>query len=146
MLHHSPALLLATILATATLPSIGAVVSADDNVTVEIFLAKEHVPNDLKKGDKVRVLRVNSKTATSTGIVSYSTGVVAADAIVASVKAEEKPPTPEQAFKVEVNVTKTQAAAIERVKKQLVTVHETNGNGTVETKKVPVTMRLERMK
>lgn len=139
-------LFVTSIFVIATLPGLGLATHADDNVTVQIFLAKEHAPVNLKPGDKVNLSRVNGKTSTAGGKVSYITAVLVSEAKVTAVETIAQPASPEQAVKVELAVTKTQAATIERVKKQLVTVREANSNGTVETKKIPVPLRLELIK
>jgi hypothetical protein len=75
---------------------------ADDKVNVEVWLATEHVPKDLKAGMMVDLSWVRGKTQTSGGVVSYSTSVVTRGCEVVSVTHVEKPKEPEQAVKVEI--------------------------------------------
>jgi len=65
------------------------------------------------------------------------------EATAVSVVNVEKPKSPEQAVKVQLQTTKEQAGLIERVKAQFVATYETTGDGRAEMKKTPVTLRLE---
>jgi hypothetical protein len=115
----------------------------DEKVKVEVAFAAEHVPADLKAGARVDLLRVDGKTAAS-GKVLYRTAAVVPNVEVASVtRAAEKPKEPEQAVKVELLATKEQAALIEKAKRTLVTVVETRPGAPPQTKRRPVTLRLE---
>jgi hypothetical protein len=115
----------------------------DEKTTVTVYFATEHVPEGLKAGAKMHLLSVNGKTVIPSGKVSYSTSVVVPEVEVASVTPVEKPKDPEQAVKVELSVTKDQAAKIERFKAMLVTrVERKAGGGGAETKKKPITFRL----
>jgi hypothetical protein len=118
------------------------VTAAEDKVNVEVWLATEHVPADEKAGMVVDLSRVQGKTQTGTGLVSYSTAVVTRGCEVVSVLHADKPKEPEQAVKVELSVTKGQAKLIEAVKSRLVTVVESEG-GKSETTRKPATLRLE---
>jgi hypothetical protein len=115
---------------------------AEEQAKVELSFATEHVPAGLKAGAKVDLMMVNGRSVTPAGQVSYTTSTVAGSAEVASVTPVDKPATPEQAVKVELRVTKDQAARIERLKAQKVKTVETTAQGRVE-KTVPVTFRLE---
>ena len=115
---------------------------AEETTTVEIYCASEHVPEGLKEGARVNLMMVVGKTATPAGKVSYSTKPVVKDIEVASVKQVDKPKEPDQAVKVELKVTTDQAAAIEKVKAQLVTT-VTTADGTTKSEKKPIPLRLE---
>jgi hypothetical protein len=116
---------------------------ADETTKVEVYCASEHVPDGLKAGARVDLMQVVGKSVTASGKVSYSTTGVAQDIEVVSVNAVEKPKAPEQAVKVELRVTKAQAAAIERAKARLVTVTEATSGGQTKTERKPVPLRLE---
>jgi hypothetical protein len=116
---------------------------AGEKATVEVYFAAEHVPQGLKAGDRADLHRVNGKTVTGTGKVSYTVAPVAPDVEVVSVTRADKPKAPEQAVKAVLRVTKSQAALIERAKAQLVTERQTKPDGGVKTEQKPVTFRLE---
>jgi hypothetical protein len=116
---------------------------ADETTTVEVYCASEHVPNGLKAGARIDLVLVVGKSVTASGKVSYSTTGVAQDIEVVSVNAVEKPKAPEQAVKVELRVTKAQAAAIARSQARLVTVTEATSDGQTRTERKPVPLRLE---
>jgi hypothetical protein len=82
------------------------VTGADEKTTVEMYFGAEYLPEGLKPGAKVDLQVVKGKTATPTGIVSYSTFVLVTNIEVVSLTPMEKPPVPEQAFKVELRETK----------------------------------------
>jgi hypothetical protein len=115
---------------------------AEEKTKVEVAFAAEHVPADLKAGARVDLLRVDGKTAAGR-MVLYRTAVVVPNVEVASVTRAEKPKEPEQAVKVELLATKEQAALIEKAKRALVTVVENRPGAPPETKRRPVTLRLE---
>jgi hypothetical protein len=129
--------------ALALLTVCGAAVRADETATVEVYCASEHVPGGLKAGTRVDLMRVDGKSVTPSGKVSYSTTGLAQDIEVVSVTAMEKPKVPERAVKVELRVTKAQAAVIERAKARLVTVTEATSDGKTKTERRPVLLRLE---
>jgi hypothetical protein len=116
---------------------------ADDRVKVEILLATEHLPDGLKEGTRVDLKMVTGKTVAPRGLTLYNTSLVAADVEVASVTTVEKPETPEAAVKVQLLVPKDLAEKVEKIRDKKVTVVESQGNGTVERKQKPVTLRLE---
>jgi hypothetical protein len=116
---------------------------ADETTTVEVYCASEHVPDGLKEGARVNLMQVSGKTVTPSGVVSYTTSGVAQDIEVVSVKEVDKPKVPEQAVKVELRVTKAQAAAIERAKARLVTVTEATSDGKTKSERKPIPLRLE---
>jgi hypothetical protein len=116
---------------------------AAEKATVEVYVATEHVPTGLKPGAAVDLKVVSGKTVAPTGRVSYNTTTLAPDAEVASVTPVEKPQALERAVRVELRVTKGQAAAIERAKARLVTSVETTPGGRTKAEKKPVTFRLE---
>jgi hypothetical protein len=116
---------------------------ADDRVKVEILLATENVPKDLKAGARVDLKVVTGKTVTPRGVTSLSTMLVAADVEVASVKLLEKPDSPEAAVRVNLLVAKDLAAKVEKVRDTKVRVVEAQSDGTVVRKMIPPTLRLE---
>lgn len=116
---------------------------AQERIVVEIFLATEHVPAGLKAGATVDVKRVDGKSVTPAGIVSYTTSTLVSNIVVASITPVEHPKSPELAIKVELRVTKAQAVTIERTKTLLVRVSETTPDGGVKTVKKPAPFRLE---
>src|ERR1700752_3984439 len=81
---------------------------ADDRVKVEVLLATEHVPKDLKAGTRVDLKMVTGKTAAPNGLTVYSGSLVAANVEVASVAPVDKPATPEAAVRVKLLVSKDQ--------------------------------------
>lgn len=119
---------------------------AQDKSTVEVQLASENVPEGLKAGAKVDLKMITGKTVTATGKASIITNTLVADIEVAAVTKVEKPKSPEQAIKVELRVTKEQAAKIENVKKQTVTTMVTKPGGGRETVQMPVPLRIEMSK
>src|SRR4051812_40747704 len=96
---------------------------------VEVMLAKEHVPDRLNAGDRVDLLIVVNSITSRTGKTAYSTKPVTPGAVVVSVKQTEKPNTPEEAVKVQLQVSKDQVAKIERIKSQFARVVETVPGG-----------------
>jgi hypothetical protein len=141
MTRHGFACLALAALCSA--PGAAAGQGAEEKTKVEVSLASEHVPADLKAGARVDLLRVDGKTAAGR-VVLYRTTTVVPNIEVASVtRAAEKPKEPEQAVKVELLATKEQAALIEKAKRTLVTVVETRPGAPPETKRRPVTLRLE---
>ena len=115
----------------------------DETTTVEVYFASEHVPVGLKAGSRVDLMRVDGKSVTPSGKVSYTTTRLAQDIEVVSVTKVEKPKGPEQAVKVELRVTKAHAATIETAKARLVTVTETTSDGQTKTERRRVPLRLE---
>jgi hypothetical protein len=115
----------------------------DDHVKVEIFLATEHVPKDVKAKTRVDLKMVTGKTVAPNGFTVYRASLVAANVEVASVTAVEKPVTPEGAMRVELLVDKGLASKIEKTRDHMVTVRERLGNGTSVRNTKPVTLRLE---
>ena len=130
-------------LALAVVTICGFAVRADDTITVEIYCATEHVPAGLKAGNHVDLFKVSGKTVTPAGKVSYTTNGMAQNIELVSVTAVENPKTPEEAVKVELRVTKGLAAAIDKVKKQLVSVTEATSDGQSKTQAKPIPFRLE---
>jgi hypothetical protein len=116
---------------------------ADETTTVVVYFASEHVPVGLKAGTRVDLMRVEGKSVTPSGKVSYTTNGLAQDIEVVSVTTVEKPKVPEQAVKVELRVTKADAATIEKAKARLVTVTEATSDGQTKTERRPVPLRLE---
>jgi hypothetical protein len=116
---------------------------ADDRVKVEVLLATEHVPKDLKAGTRVDLKMVTGKTVGPNGLTVYRASLVAADLEVASVTRVEKPATPEVAVRVQLLVAKDTAAKVEKTRDHIVTVVERQGDGSVVRKMIPVTLRLE---
>ena len=130
--------------ALAVLTVCGIAARGQDEITkVEVSCAAEHVPDGLKAGARVDLMQVVGKSVTPTGKVSYSTSVLVQDIEVAAVTTMEKPKVPEQAVKVELRVTKAQAAVIESAKARLVTVTEATSDGRSKTERKPVPLRLE---
>jgi hypothetical protein len=127
-------------------PDPGKAPETAEKTTVEVYFATEHVPEGLKAGDRAGLQRVNGKTVTGTGLVSYAVAAVAPDVEIVSVTRPDKPESAEKAVKVVLRTTRVQAAAIERAKAQLVTTRETTPGGGVKTEKKPVTFRLETAK
>jgi hypothetical protein len=111
-------------------------------VKVEVHLSADHAPEAIKANSRADLVYVQSSAKTSKGKVLYNTRPVARDVEVVSVKREKKPADPARAVRVELRVTKEQAAKIEKMKTLVVTVVETEGGKSV-TKKRPVTLRLE---
>jgi hypothetical protein len=114
-----------------------------ERTKVEPSLAAEHVPNGLKAGTRVDLNMVTATTIRANGFVAYSTTALAPDVEVTSVTKLEKPKAPEEAVKVELLVTKEQAARIEKAKAQLVTVVERVPGGKPKTTQKSVPLRLE---
>jgi hypothetical protein len=115
----------------------------DDRVKVEILLATEHVPKDLKAGTRVDLKMVTGKTVTATGKTALTLSPVAADVEVASVAPVEKPANPEAAVRVNLLVPKDLAAKVEKTRDTMVMVVERQADGTVVRKTKPVILRLE---
>ena len=115
----------------------------DDRVKVEVLLATEHVPKDLKVGTRLDLKMVTGKTVGPRGLTLYTAPLVAADVEVASVTPVDKPATPEAAVRVQLLVPKDMAEKVEKTRDRMVTVVERLGNGGVERKMKPVTLRLE---
>src|SRR5262249_43557863 len=111
-------------------------------VKVEVHLSAEHAPEAIKVKSRVDLVYVKSAIKTRTGKAKYMTAPLAKDAEVASIKREKNPADPAKAVRVELLVTKEQAARIEKMKKRVVTVVESEG-GKAVTKKRPVPLRLE---
>jgi hypothetical protein len=117
---------------------------ADGPVTVEVTLAPEHVPEGLKPGARADLVTVTGKTVARGGQVRYVTSGLARDVEVAAVARPERPADPERPVRVELRVTREQAALVDKAKKKLVNVTETPpGGGAPETKQKPVQLRLE---
>lgn len=116
---------------------------ADDRVKVQVLLATEHVPKDLKAGTRADLKMVTGKIVAPNGPTLYMTKLVAAGVEVASVAPVDKPATPEAAVKVQLLVAKDLAGKVEKIRDHMVTVVERQGDGTVVRKKQPVTLRLE---
>jgi hypothetical protein len=115
----------------------------DERVKVEIHLATEHVPKDLKAGTRVDLKMVKSKTVGPRGRTTYSTSPVAENVEVASVVQVEKPANPEGAVRVQLLVVKDKAEKIKKTRDHMVTVVERQKDGGVVRKKKPITLRLE---
>lgn len=124
----------------------GVAARADEAVTIELYCASEHVPDGLKAGVRIDLMQVVGKTVTGGGKVSYSMTGVVGDVAVVSVKSVQKPKTPEQAVKVELRVTKAQAAVIEKAKVRLVNVTVATSDGDVKTERRTIPFRLELIK
>jgi hypothetical protein len=116
---------------------------ADDRVRVEVLLATEHVPKDLKAGTRVDLKMVMGKTVAPNGLTIYNTSLVAAAIEVASVALVEKPAAPEAAVRVHLLVAKDRAEKVEKTREHLVTVRERQADGSVLSQKKPVILRLE---
>jgi hypothetical protein len=116
---------------------------AADLTKVEAYLAAEHVPAGLKAGTRVDLVQVTGKSVTPAGKVSYSTTGLVQDIEDVSVTMVEQPKAPEQAVKVELKVTKEQAAVIERAKARLVTVTVATSDGQTKTERKSIPLRLE---
>ncbi len=116
---------------------------ADDRVKVEVLLAAEHVPQGLKAGARADLKRVMSKIVAPNGLTAYRTALVAADVEVVSVTPVDKPATPEAAVRVQLLVAKELAERVEKARGRMVTVVERRGDGGVERKTKPATLRLE---
>jgi hypothetical protein len=115
----------------------------DDRVKVAVLLATEHVPEGLKAGTRVDLKMVTGKTVAPKGLTVYKTSLVAADVEVASIAPVDKPATPEGAVRVQLLVAKDMAEKVEKTRDHMVMVVEAKGDGTVERKMKPVTLRLE---
>jgi hypothetical protein len=110
---------------------------------IEVAFAAKNVPEELKVGSKVRLVRLTGRTIIPTGQVSETKSPVVPGLLeVLKVEKVENPTDPEQAVKVEFKVTKNQAERIERAKAQQVTVVERAGGKPV-TKKMPIPMIIE---
>ena len=130
--------------ALAVLTVCGIAARGQDEITrVEVSCAAEHVPDGLKAGSRVDLMRVDGKSVTPSGKVSYTTTRLAQDIEVVSVTKVKKPKVPEQAVKVVLRVTRAQAAAIERAKARLVTVTQATSDGQSKTVRKPVPLRLQ---
>jgi len=116
---------------------------AQEKTKVELYFASENVVAGLKAGNRVDLKRLAGRSITPSGKISVVTNTIALDLEVASISQIEKPKSPEQAVKVELKATKIQAARIERAKAQLVTIMETDSDGTVKTTMKPVTLLLD---
>src|SRR5262245_62160233 len=116
---------------------------AGDSLKVQVLLATEHVPKGLKAGNRVDLKMVTGKTVGPKGLNVYATSLVAADVEVASVAPVDKPATPEAAVRVQLMVAKDMAGKVEKTRDRMVTVVERQGDGSVESKMKPVTLRLE---
>ena len=116
---------------------------ADDRVKVEVLLATEHLPKDLKAGARVDLKMVTGKTTGPKGLTAYTTSLVAADVEIASVESVEKPANPEAAVRVQLLVPKDMAEKVEKTRDHKVKVVERKDDGSVESKLKPVTLRLE---
>ncbi|MFT3883013.1 MAG: hypothetical protein QM703_25590 [Gemmatales bacterium] len=119
---------------------------AEDPVKVEVFFSKEHVPADLKAGEKVDLKQVVSSKITGDGSLRYTTSMLAPNIEVVSVTKEEKPKEPWLAISVILLVSKEQAKEIERAKSTMVPFTGKDANGKRVTKQRPVPMRIERGK
>ncbi len=116
---------------------------ADDRVKIEVFLATEHVPKELKAGTRVDLKMVMGKTVAPNGLTVYRASLIVADVEVASVASVDKPATPEGAVQVQLLVPKDMAGKVEKTRDHMVSVVERQADGSVERKKKPVTLRLE---
>ncbi len=116
---------------------------ADDRVKVEVLLATEHTPKDLKAGTRVDLKLVTGKTVGPRGLTLYRTSLVVADVEAASVTTVDKPATPEAAVRVQLLVGKDMAEKVEKTRDRMVTVIEPQKDGGVVSKMKPVTLRLE---
>ena len=137
-------LLLAGIGLVATAGLVGAQdKKADDRVKVEVFLATEHVPKDLKPGTRVDLKIVLSKRIGGNGLPVYTAGSIAAGLEVASVSSVEKPADREAAVRVHLLVPKDMAGEVETARDGKVTVVKQRTDGSVETSQKRNTLRLE---
>lgn len=120
--------------------------AGNDFTKVSVSLAANQLPEDLKAGEKVDLFRITGQTVTRKGVASITTSLIAGNLEVISIKQVERPKEKDLPVEVELKVTKVQAESITRAKNAMVTVMETGSDGKVETKKMPVPMRLERTK
>lgn len=118
----------------------------EDPVKVEVFFSKEHVPADLKTGEKIDLKQIVSSKITGDGSLRYTTKTLAPNIEVDSVTKEEKPKETWLAISVILLVSKEQAKEIERVKSTMVPFTGKDANGKRVTKQRPTPLRLERGK
>lgn len=109
---------------------------------VEIFLTPEHIPENLKSGDKIDLKLVTGKAGVGKRTL-YMSQTMAAGLEVKKVSKMEKPDEHGRSIRVELVAAATAAKTIEKAKAQLVTVVETvPGQGTTTSMR-PVPFRLE---
>lgn len=112
---------------------------------VEIFLTPEHIPENLKSGDKIDLKMVTGKAGVGKRAL-YMSQTMAAGLEVKKVSKLEKPDEHGRSIRVELVASATAAKNIEKAKAQLVTVVETiPGEGTTTARR-PVPFRLETAK
>ncbi|MBU6293285.1 MAG: hypothetical protein KJS91_01265 [Planctomycetes bacterium] len=109
---------------------------------IELFLMPEHIPENLKAGDKIDLKMVTGKAGVGKRTL-YMSQTMAADLEVKKVSRMEKPDEHGRSIRVELVAAAMATKTIEKAKAQLVTVVETvPGQGTT-TKMRPVPFRLE---
>jgi hypothetical protein len=131
------------VVALAAVTVCGLAARADDTTTLDVYFATEHVPVGLKAGNRVDLMKVMGKTVTPAGKVNYTAGGLAQNLEVVSVAPVPNPKTPEEAVKVELRVTNTQAKAIQAVMAKLVSVTEATSDGQTKTVSKAIPLRLE---
>jgi RNA polymerase sigma factor (sigma-70 family) len=114
---------------------------AEPLVKVEVAVATAHLPEDLKAGARVDLQYVKAVMHYGTGKVVYDAPTVVAGIEVVSVTRLEKPMDPDRAVKVELRVTKEQAARIDKEKQRLVDWSEPGPGRTKKTVKKLVPLR-----
>jgi hypothetical protein len=117
-----------------------------DKATVEIHLAKEHVPDGIKAGAQANLVTVRSSAKTKKGTFIFATAPLAEAVEVVKISPVEKQDDPSKAFVAVLRVSKAQAAKIEKMKATMVTVAQTGPAGETVTVQRPVTLRLEATK
>lgn len=117
--------------------------NADDRVKVEVTLATEHVPKELKAGARVDLKFVTGKNVSATGATVYTSQLWAANFEVASVTAVDKPASPEEAVRVQLFVAKDKAKGVESFRDTKIEVIERQADGSAVRKKKPLILRLE---
>lgn len=109
---------------------------------VELFLMPEHIPENLKAGDKIDLKMVTGKAGVGKRTL-YMSQTMAAGLEVKKVSRMEKPDEHGRSIRVELVAAAMATKTIEKAKAQLVTVVETvPGQGTTTTMR-PVPFRLE---
>ena len=121
-------------------------VQIDDPVKIEVFFSKEHVPADLKAGEKVDLKRIDTARISGDGTMRYTMTTLAEGIEVLSVTKEEKPRETWLAMSVQFRVTKEQAELITQTKSTLIPFTSKGPDGKRVTKQRPVPMRIERKK
>ena len=109
---------------------------------IEIFLAPEHIPENLKAGDKIDLKMVTGKAGVGKRAL-YMSQTMAGGLEVKKVSRMEKPDEHGRSIRVELAAPATAAKTIEKAKAQLVTVVETVPGQGSTTSLRPVPFRLE---